>query len=359
MADLPISPNPISHPIGVPGPIGVGGNSTPLPFTPVNGSADGSDAVFGATNTGVGVRGTAMSGTGLSGESNGHGIGVLGYSEGGPALLAQSDAVGVGLLAYGIAKSNPGSEGIGSPLSMNGGVLPVAVTNLIKTNSGFAAILAGKVRVTDLLQGTSAELETLHAASATLTGALNAASATLTGALNAASATLRELNAASATLTGPLTGGSAVFSGAVTATDVVLTSGADCAEDFDVEDAQLLPGSVVVFTENGGVAATIEPYDRRAAGVISGAGVYRPAMVLDRRPVGGLRAPVALMGKVFCRVDADFAPIRLGDLLTTSSRAGCAMRATDRSRAFGAVIGKALAPHAEGVGLIPILVTLQ
>jgi hypothetical protein len=70
-----------------------------------------------------------------------------------------------------------------------------------------------------------------------------------------------------------------------------------------------------------------------------------------------LRAPVALVGKVFCKVDADFAPIAVGDLLTTSPTAGCAMRATDR--AFGAVIGKALASHADGLGLIPILVTLQ
>ena len=35
------------------------------------------------------------------------------------------------------------------------------------------------------------------------------------------------------------------------------------------------------------------------------------------------------------------------------------MRATDRDRAFGAVIGKALAPLNEGQQLIPILVALQ
>ena len=334
MPEIPASP--ISHPVtGTVGITGTTGPSTPLPFNTINGSSDGSDAVLGQTNTGTGVRGTSWTGTGVSGESNGHGIGVLGYSQGGPALLGQADAVGVGLLVYG----NYDAGEIGSPLSMSGGVLPAAVTDLIKANAGFAAILSGKVSITDALQGTSAKLS----------GALSANSATLAG----------PLNAASATLTGALTAVSATFSGAVTASDVVLTAGADCAEEFDLEDAQLQPGSVVVFTDNGGVVGTTKPYDRRVAGVISGAGAYRPGVILDRQPARGLRAPVALMGKVFCKVDADFGSISVGDLLTTSPTAGCAMRATDPIKAFGAVIGKALASHEDGVGIIPMLVTLQ
>ncbi len=35
------------------------------------------------------------------------------------------------------------------------------------------------------------------------------------------------------------------------------------------------------------------------------------------------------------------------------------MKASDRSRAFGAVIGKALTPIREGVGLVDMLITLQ
>jgi hypothetical protein len=35
------------------------------------------------------------------------------------------------------------------------------------------------------------------------------------------------------------------------------------------------------------------------------------------------------------------------------------MKATDPARAFGAVIGKALAGLADGTGLLPILVALQ
>ena len=71
------------------------------------------------------------------------------------------------------------------------------------------------------------------------------------------------------------------------------------------------------------------------------------------------RAPVALLGKVFCKVDASLAPIAVGDLLTTSPTPGHGMKATDSAKAFGAVIGKALRPFKDGLGLIPILVALQ
>jgi len=66
-----------------------------------------------------------------------------------------------------------------------------------------------------------------------------------------------------------------------------------------------------------------------------------------------------LVGKVYCKVDSRYAAIEVGDLLTTSPTPGHAMKALDREQAFGAVIGKALRPLAEGQGLIPILIALQ
>ena len=65
------------------------------------------------------------------------------------------------------------------------------------------------------------------------------------------------------------------------------------------------------------------------------------------------------MGKVFCKVDAKFGAIEVGDLLTTSSTPGYAMKASDPFKAFGAVIGKALRPLTVGQGLIPILISLH
>jgi hypothetical protein len=93
--------------------------------------------------------------------------------------------------------------------------------------------------------------------------------------------------------------------------------------------------------------------------VISGAGDFKPGLVLDKQDSEANRQPVALMGKVFCKVDADFGPIEIGDLLTTSSTPGHAMKAVDAAQAFGTVIGKALRALPTGRGEIPILVSLQ
>jgi hypothetical protein len=135
---------------------------------------------------------------------------------------------------------------------------------------------------------------------------------------------------------------------------------ADCAEQFDMLDAgSAEPGTIVVIDDEGRLRESQCPYDKRVAGVVSGAGEYRPGIVLDQQASSAGRASVALVGKVFCKADADFAPITVGDLLTSSARAGFAMKATDPARAFGAVIGKALRPLHAGQGMIPILVALQ
>jgi hypothetical protein len=101
------------------------------------------------------------------------------------------------------------------------------------------------------------------------------------------------------------------------------------------------------------------PYDKKVAGVVSGAGDLRPGLVLGRAPGRTDRVPIALMGRVYCKVDAGYENVAVGDLLTTSPTPGYAMKASDPSRSFGAVIGKALQPLKCGKGLIPILVALQ
>jgi hypothetical protein len=141
--------------------------------------------------------------------------------------------------------------------------------------------------------------------------------------------------------------------------DVILQN-QDCAEDFEVSRSEEVdPGSVVVIESEGAFKTSDKAYDKRVAGVISGAGACKPGIILGRTKREGNRMPVALLGKVFCKVDASREPIEVGDLLTTSPIPGHAMKAADPLRAFGAVIGKALAPMLEGQGLIPILVALQ
>src|SRR5579875_1529764 len=142
--------------------------------------------------------------------------------------------------------------------------------------------------------------------------------------------------------------------------DIVLTKGADCAEQFDVSPQVIAePGTVMVITGSGELEPSQLPYDKRVAGVISGAGALRPAIILDRQQSDRGRATVALVGKVYCKVNADAGSIEVGDLLTTSAISGHAMKADDPCKAFGAVIGKALQAMKSGKGLIPVLIALQ
>jgi hypothetical protein len=150
------------------------------------------------------------------------------------------------------------------------------------------------------------------------------------------------------------------FDGNVQVNGDIFVPGADCAEHFGVADGKGVdPGTVVVIHRDGTVRPSERAYDKKVAGVISGAGAYRPGLVLDKQESEHKRQPVALVGKVYCKVDAQYAPVAVGDMLTTSPTPGHAMKADDPLKAFGAVIGKALDDLDSGTGLVRILVCLQ
>jgi hypothetical protein len=154
-------------------------------------------------------------------------------------------------------------------------------------------------------------------------------------------------------------GSSLEVNGNILASGDIRLANADCAEEFDIcETEQIEPGMVMVLGEDGKLKQSQMAYDKRVAGVISGAGDYKPGIVLDKQQQRG-RKPIALLGKVFCKVDAQYGAVEVGDLLTTSPTPGHAMKASDPAKAFGAVIGKALRPLTEGHSLIPILIALQ
>jgi hypothetical protein len=158
-----------------------------------------------------------------------------------------------------------------------------------------------------------------------------------------------------------LAGGLAgLFDGSVTILGDLSLPNADCAEHFDIAGpCAVEPGSVMILGPDGGLVASDSAYDKRVAGVVSGAGLYKPGIVMDRQAAESRRQPISLLGKVCCMVDADFGAVEIGDLLTTSPTRGHAMKAGDPQRAFGAVIGKALQPLAAGRSLLPILIALQ
>ena len=63
--------------------------------------------------------------------------------------------------------------------------------------------------------------------------------------------------------------------------DIILKN-ADAAEDFDVVGEGVGPGSVLVIDDEGKLRASEHAYDRRVAGVVSGAGSLRPGLILGR-----------------------------------------------------------------------------
>ncbi len=151
--------------------------------------------------------------------------------------------------------------------------------------------------------------------------------------------------------------------GTVKAEVLRLTSGADVAEPFDVEGPDAIEAGMVVAIDSespGKLKICDDPYDRRVAGIVSGAGGLKPGMLMGQEgSTAGGEYPVALTGRVYCWADASNGPITPGDLLTTSNTPGHAMRVTDYERAQGAIIGKAMSSLDEGRGLVLVLVTLQ
>jgi len=150
-----------------------------------------------------------------------------------------------------------------------------------------------------------------------------------------------------------------------------ITGGADFAENFDVNvettgdeelAAKVEAGMVVSIdpTSPGKLRLSAQAYDRRVAGIISGAGGVKPGMMMSQEgTLADGKHPVALTGRVYCWVDASQGAVEPGDLLTTSSTPGHAMKATNPAKAQGAIIGKAMTGLKEGKGLALVLVTLQ
>lgn len=147
-------------------------------------------------------------------------------------------------------------------------------------------------------------------------------------------------------------------------TDVLVVNGADLSEKFDVTAAagEPQPGMVVVLDEHnpGKLRVATEAYDHKVAGVMSGAGGVRPGLMMEQKDTLASGAhPVALTGRVYVFVDADIAPVKIGDMLTTSATPGHAMKVQDHAAARGAILGKAMMNLESGKGLVLMLVSLQ
>lgn len=148
--------------------------------------------------------------------------------------------------------------------------------------------------------------------------------------------------------------------------------GFDLAEIFETSE-QVEVGDLLVIdkTNPHKLKKNSSAYDKKVAGVVSGA----PAILFEGSELhiapkpgefkAGTKPPVALAGRVLCKVSLENGPIKTGDMLTTSSTPGHAMKAeADLDKSFGTVIGKALEPFAGGTdgeetGAITIFIALQ
>ncbi|MFZ0826562.1 MAG: hypothetical protein WAO02_03985 [Verrucomicrobiia bacterium] len=144
---------------------------------------------------------------------------------------------------------------------------------------------------------------------------------------------------------------------------LAIRGGCDLAEPFQISSAaQEIPqGAVVVIDEAnpGQLRMSDQPYDTRVAGIISGANGINPGIQMQQQGLLEGGKNVALTGRVYVQADTSNGAIKAGDLLTTSSIAGHAMKVTDHARAQGATLGKAMSALKDGQGMILVLVTLQ
>ena len=142
---------------------------------------------------------------------------------------------------------------------------------------------------------------------------------------------------------------------------VLEITGADLAEKFPTSES-VEPGmAVAIDAENPGkLCRASGAYNRRVAGIVSGANDFSVGAVLGNLPGHEDSPPIALSGRVYVWCDASAVAIEPGDLLTTSDTPGHAMKATDSTRMVGAVLGKAMTGLPRGErGLVLALVSLQ
>jgi hypothetical protein len=120
---------------------------------------------------------------------------------------------------------------------------------------------------------------------------------------------------------------------------------------------------VLVIGPDGRLARSTAPNASAVAGVYSTRPAFLGGSADDADPAG--KIPLAVVGVVPVKVTAENGAIRPGDLLTTSSLPGHAMRAVPVEAGGvqfyqpGTLIGKALEGLDGGTGMIMALVTLQ
>jgi hypothetical protein len=140
-----------------------------------------------------------------------------------------------------------------------------------------------------------------------------------------------------------------------------IRGGADIVEGFDSQTAQLEAGTLMVIDPEhpGQLMPSTSAYDSKVAGIVSGANGVNPGIKMGQDSLMDGKNPIAMTGRVYVKCTAANGHIKPGDLLTSSDIPGYAMKASDRTRAPGATVGKAMSNLDKDTGLVLVLVNLQ
>jgi hypothetical protein len=163
------------------------------------------------------------------------------------------------------------------------------------------------------------------------------------GTIDATGGNMRQLQLSTGTDTTP---GTIQGLWSLTGSSRLQATYADLAEYYE-GDKEYKPGTVLVFGGDKEVTTTGQMNDTRVAGIVT----TNPAYVMNEGQTG-IKVCIALAGRVPCWV---VGRVKKGDLLTTASTFGCAVKANNPT--LGAIVGKALEDKDSGeAGIIQVAV---
>lgn len=334
----------------------------------VTGRSDNNDGVRGWTGASEasGVFGHSLVGTGVTGRSEApSGHGVAGYAPGTNAVgvfgvgstgVRGESSNGDGIVGESTATDKSGvyghnSNGVGTKGRSDNDNGVVGWTGAAAPRSGVFGHSQNGIGVVGRSYG-NVGVEAVTESTNPLHVALAARNEGSGPAIYAESGT----NGYAAILAGNIQ----VRSRSTGATVIELGEGLDYAEGFHVSaEAEITPGAVLIIDpdNSGELTMSDKPYDRKVAGIVTGAKGLGSGVRLGSDQFD---YDVALAGRVYCNVDATYGEVSPGDLLTTSPAPGYAMVVRDYAKAQGAILGKAMEELPYGKkGQILVLVTLQ
>jgi hypothetical protein len=187
-----------------------------------------------------------------------------------------------------------------------------------KINGGTFDVVDGTLRSTTLTTGATGT-------TGTITGTWSLASSSIFSAVNGI------LRSTTLSTGSDSTGGTIQGSWTLVGSSRLQATYADLAEFYE-GDQEYKPGTVLVFGGDKEVTTTSNMNDTRLAGVVT----TDPAYVMNSEQKG-IKVCIALAGRVPCWV---VGRVKKGDMLTTSSTYGCAVKANNPT--LGSIIGKAI-----------------